>query len=195
MTPNLPLSLLLAGLLAAGSAAPATAQPAQSFGGLQMQSDQPIAIESDQLDVDDRSAVATFSGDVSVQQGETRMRAERLVVHYTRGSDGAAQPAATPTSNMPGGGSDISRIEASGSVEITSADQVATAQAANVDMASQVVVMTGDVVLSQGPNVARGCRLTVQMETGVAQLQSNNCPGSSGSSGRVQMLLTPGSQN
>lgn len=196
MTPKLSLPLLLLGLFAAGLATPASAQPASSFGGLQMQSDQPIAIESDQLDVDDRSSVATFSGNVSVEQGETRMRAERLIVHYTRGSDGEAQPAAAGAGNMPGGGSDISRIEASGSVEITSADQVATASQANVDMASQVVVMTGDVVLSQGANVATGCRLTVQMETGVAQLQSTNCPGSSsGSGGRVRMLLTPGSQN
>lgn len=197
MMPTRALSLKVLALTAAAvllPAAPSFAQPAQSFGGLQMQSDQPIAIESDQLDVDDRSSVATFSGNVSVEQGEVRMRAERLTVHYTQGSGGQAQPASA--GNLPGGGSDISRIEASGSVEITSADQVATAREANVDMASQVVVMTGDVVLSQGPNVATGCRLTVQMETGVAQLQSANCPGGSGGSGgRVRMLLTPGSQN
>lgn len=188
---NMPL-LALAGALLAATAGSAAAQ--QNFGGLQMQGDQPIAIESDQLDVDDRAAQATFSGNVSVEQGETRMQADRLVVHYSQGS-GGAQPASSG-GNLPGGGNEIRRIEASGSVEITSADQVATANEANVDMATQVVVMTGNVVLSQGPNVATGCRLTVQMETGVAQLQSANCPGGSGGgSGRVRMLLTPGSQN
>ena len=43
----------------------------ENFTGLQIGGDQPIAIESNQLDVDDRNAVATFSGNVSVAQGET----------------------------------------------------------------------------------------------------------------------------
>ena len=79
-------TLAAIGLLALLAVGPANAQSAfgESFGGLQVQGDQPIAIESDQLDVDDGQAVATFSGNVSVQQGETLMRAARLVVHYVR---------------------------------------------------------------------------------------------------------------
>lgn len=193
MTPTA-RSAALASFILLGLAAPSLAQEGlgESFGGLQVQGDQPIAIESDQLDVDDRAAIATFSGNVSVEQGETRMRAQNLIVHYTR--DEAEGAEAQPASNMPGGSSEIERIEATGEVEIVSADQVATAQEANFDMTSQVVVMSGNVVLSQGPNVATGCRLTIQMETGVAQLQSTDCPGGSGGGGRVRMLLTPGSE-
>lgn len=194
MNPLVRRAALLALALLASTASVTAQGLGQSFGGLQMQGDQPIAIESDQLDVDDRQAVATFTGAVSVQQGETRLNAERLVVHYVRsGEDGQSAPAG----NMPGGSSDISRLEASGDVEIQSADQVATADNADFDMASQVAVLTGDVVLSQGPNVATGCRLTIQMETGVARLQSTDCPGGQTSQpgGRVRMLLTPGSQN
>ena len=55
--------------------------------------------------------------------------------------------------------------------------------------------MRGDVVLTQGDNVATGCVLTIQMDTGVARLQSNDCGGAAGGGGRVRMLLTPGSQN
>lgn len=182
------------GLLALAATLPAQAQSAfgESFGGLQVQGDQPIAIESDQLDVDDGQAVATFSGDVSVQQGETSMRAAKLIVHYAR--EAGAEPAVAQ-SNVPGGSGEIERLEATGSVYIKSQDQVATAQSASFDMASQVVVMRGDVVLTQGENVATGCVLTIQMETGVARLQSNDCGGASGGGGRVRMLLTPGSQS
>ena len=191
--------LALAGALARGG--PALAQPAQSqgfgnsFGGLQVQGDQPIAIESNQLDVDDAQALATFSGDVSVQQGETSMNAEKLLVYYLRsqGGQAEAQPAAA-RSNMPGGSGDISRLEATGKVTIKSADQVATANKADFDMATQVAVLTGDVVLSQGRNVATGCILRIQMETGVARLQSRDCGGASGGgngTGRVRMLLSP----
>lgn len=165
-----------------------------SFGGLQVQGDQPIAIESNQLDVDDAKSLATFSGDVNVQQGETMMKADKLLVYYVRKKEGegGAQTASTGGGNMPGGSSDIERLEATGKVYIKSADQVATSNQANFDMATQVAILTGDVVLSQGPNVATGCRLRIKMDTGVANLQSKDCGGASGG-GRVRMLLSPNS--
>jgi len=204
--PLLAVPILAAlGLGLAGLASPALAQQSpglgSSFGGLQVQGDQPIAIESNQLDVDDAQALATFSGDVSVRQGQTSMNAEKLLVHYVRKAEtpaGGAAPAAQPAStgsNMPGGSSDISRLEATGKVTIKSADQVATANRADFDMATQVAVLSGDVVLSQGKNVATGCVLRIKMDTGVARLQSQDCGGASGgggAGGRVRMLLTPG---
>ncbi len=192
--------LALAGALALSGAALAQTQSqgfGNSFGGLQVQGDQPIAIESNQLDVDDGQALATFSGDVSVQQGQTSMTAEKLLVHYVRKQEGGAataQPAAA-RSNMPGGSGDISKLEATGKVTIKSTDQVATADRADFDMATQVAVLRGNVVLSQGKNVATGCILRIQMETGVARLQSRDCggaPGGGEGGGRVRMLLSPG---
>ncbi|WP_062230471.1 LptA/OstA family protein [Aureimonas sp. N4] len=193
--------LALAGSLALSGAALAQSQSqgfGNSFGGLQVQGDQPVAIESNQLDVDDGKSVATFSGDVSVQQGATSMTAEKLVVHYVRKQDGAngkaakAEPAAA-RSNMPGGSDDISKLEALGKVTIKSADQVATADRADFDMATQVAVLRGNVVLSQGKNVATGCILNIKMDTGVARLQSRDCGGAPGAAaGRVRMLLSPG---
>lgn len=191
--------LALAGALALSGTALAQTQSqgfGNSFGGLQVQGDQPIAIESNQLDVDDGQALATFSGDVSVQQGQTSMTAEKLLVHYVRKQEGgaSAQPAAA-RSNMPGGSGDISKLEATGKVTIKSTDQVATADRADFDMATQVAVLRGNVVLSQGKNVATGCILRIQMETGVARLQSRDCggaPGGGEGGGRVRMLLSPG---
>ena len=51
-----------------------------------------------------------------------------------------------------------------------------TGDTASFDMASQLVVISGQVVLSQGKNVAEGCRLTIHMQTGKARLESDNCP-------------------
>ncbi len=54
-------------------------------------------------------------------------------------------------------------------------------------MASQTFVLNGkQVVLSDGPNVFKGCKLTVQMETGRAKLDSCGR--------RVQIQLDPKSQ-
>lgn len=193
----------MAALLLLAGALPASAQAqspglGNSFGGLQVQGDQPIAIESNQLDVDDKQSLATFSGDVTVQQGETSLKADKLLVYYVRKAEGQGGAAAQPvsTGNMPGGSSDISRLEATGKVTIKSADQVATAKKADFDMATKVAVLTGDVVLSQGQNVATGCILRIQMDTGVARLQSRDCNGASGGAagGRVRLLLSPDAQ-
>jgi lipopolysaccharide export system protein LptA len=51
-----------------------------------------------------------------------------------------------------------------------------------------VLVLTGNkVVLTQGDNVAVGCKLTAQLKTGEAQLES--CK--SGQTGRVSIVVSP----
>ncbi|KQT64339.1 MULTISPECIES: LptA/OstA family protein [unclassified Aureimonas] len=193
-----PLLLLATAALLAASASGASAQAfGNSFNGLQVSNDQPIAIESDQLDVDDAKSMATFSGNVNVAQGETLLKTTKLVVYYAKdaakaGKGDAKAPAAKPAkaTGMPGGGSnEIDRLEASGKVYIKSADQVATAEKADFDMKTQVAVMTGNVVMTQGENVARGDKLTIHMDTGIARLGG----AASNGGGRVKILMAPNS--
>ncbi|MFN3527147.1 MAG: LptA/OstA family protein, partial [Paracoccus sp. (in: a-proteobacteria)] len=65
----------------------------------------------------------------------------------------------------------------------------ATGDEANFDMATNMMVMTGrEVVLSQGPNVVVGNKLTVNLTTGQADLEAPK-------SGRVKVLIQPNSLN
>ncbi len=162
--------------------------------GLKLDGNEPIQIESDKLEVQDAESKAIFTGNVNVVQGPTVMKSGRMVVHYSRekadGADGGSESAAaTPT-----GTSNIEFIEVDDKVYVKSESQVATADKATFDMKSEVLVMTGDeVVLTDGGNVIVGCKLTVQMATGQAKL--DGCPSAGTSSGRVKMLLQPGTQN
>ncbi|MBO0661508.1 lipopolysaccharide transport periplasmic protein LptA [Jiella sp. MQZ9-1] len=165
----------------------------RNFSGLQLRGDKPIAIESNQLDVDDRNNVATFSGNVSVKQGDVQLRSGKLIVYYKRDAKKAGGPQTSPASTpgaLPGGSSQIDRLEATEKVYVKSSNQVATADKAQFDMAKKLVTLTGNVVLTQGDNVAEGCRLTIQMNTGVARLESQSC--GKASNGRVRLMLTPG---
>ena len=147
-----------------------------AFQGFGQDNDKPIQIEARELQVEDNSKVATFTGDVVVVQGETTLKTQRLKVFY----DGSATQGAQQ---------DISRLEASGRVFITSKDQTATGDEANFDMATNMMVMTGrEVVLSQGPNVVVGNKLTVNLTTGQADLEAPK-------SGRVKVLIQPNSLN
>jgi hypothetical protein len=100
-------------------AQPAFAQQQSRMSGLQLDGDQPIEIESDRLEVRDNDGTAVFTGNVQVVQGETTLRAGRMVVHYVSdGSTGASTPST--------GASDIERIEVEDTVYIETATQVAT---------------------------------------------------------------------
>ena len=73
-----------------------------------------------------------------------------------------------------------------GKVYVKSKEQVATGDQGVFDMKTEVMTMTGkEVVLTEGQNVIVGCKLTVQMKTGLAQVD--------GCGGRVIMSITPGS--
>lgn len=153
--------------------------------GLKLDSDKPIEIESDQLEVRENEGVAVFTGNVSVVQGPTLMRSGKMTVYYAKeGSGGSATT----------GSADIDRLIVEGKVYVKSENQVATADTGSFDMRTEVLVMTGkEVVLTEGENVVVGCKLTVQMATGLATLEG--CGGGESGSGRVKMLLKPGSQD
>ena len=150
--------------------------------GLKLSGDEPIEIESDRFEVNEAESVGTFTGNVSVMQGATLLKAGRMKVFYDRDSGSATT-----------GNAQIDRLEVDGGVYVKSNAQVATGDQATFDMASEVLVLSGsEVVLTEGENVIVGCKLTVRMATGQGTLESCS---DGGSDGRVRMLLTPNSRN
>lgn len=180
MKRTLPPALALAFALAV-PAAPASAQDAGRMTGLKLDGDKPIAIESDHLEVRENDGLAIFTGNVAVAQGPVIMRSGKMTVYYAKEGGSAAT-----------GSANIERLVVENKVYVKSETQVATADHGSFDMKSEVLVLTGkEVVLSEGDNVIVGCKLTVRMATGLANLEG--CGGAAGG-GRVKMLLKPGSQ-
>jgi lipopolysaccharide export system protein LptA len=180
--------LLLAGLF---SSAMAQSNSSSSMSGLKLSGDKPIQIESDKLEVRQNENLAIFTGNVSVVQGPTLLKAGSMKVYYVKKAEGAGKdkkPAEGDGISPMSGGANIDHLEIDGKVYIKSDDQVATGDSGTFDMKSQVLVLSGKkVVLSQGSNVLVGCKLTVQMQTGLAQVDACG--------GRVMMSLTPNSKN
>lgn len=165
-----------AGLMSCLAASAQAQSTTSQMEGLKLSNDQPIQIQSDQLEIKEQEKKAFFTGNVEVVQGSTTMKAGRMTVLYT--GDGAS---------VTGGDADIDKIFLDGTVFLSSGTQQATADSGEFDMASQTFVLSGkQVVLSEGANVFKGCKLTVQMETGQAKLDSCG--------GRVEIMLDPKSR-
>ena len=148
--------------------------PALAQGGAQVSmgigdhdSDAPIEITSEDLQVDQQAGTAIFSGDVILGQGAMRMTSDRLVVEYGD----------NPTT----GEAEITRMTATGGVTIISGEEAAEAQRAVYTLANTTIVMTGDVLLTQGPSALAGDTFTYNVETGAGQM-----------SGRVKTILRTG---
>ena len=155
---------------------------AQDFGGAfqgMSNTDEPVQIEADKLEVIDNKNLAILTGNVSVVQGTTLLKAGKITVYYLNKNNAGANS------------SGIREIIASGGrVAVRSGDNQATADKAVVNMQSEIVTMTGDVVISQGGNIVNGCFLKVNLKTSVSEFKAcGNTQQTTG--GRVKMVLQP----
>lgn len=180
-------ALLTVALLAIGApgAAVAAEQTGASdvFKGFGSNSKDPIRIDADSLEVLDKDQNAVFSGNVHVLQKDTTMKTQRLRVFYEgKATAGLTKPAAPAAGN---GASDpssqqIRRLEAEGKVLITQKDQTVVGDRGWFDIRSNTAEITGNVVMTQCKNVARGERLSIDLKSGQYRLHGTS---------RVQVIL------
>ncbi len=140
----------------------------------------PIQIEADKLEIIDNENTALLTGNVSVVQGATLLQATRIKVFYERASEKGKTK------------SGIRKIEASGKVAVRSGENKVSADKATINMISETVLMTGNVVVSQTGNVLSACKVTINLKTNVSNVTP--CSSNSGSE-RVKILLTPKKRN
>lgn len=120
----------------------------------------PLDVTAERVEVLDPDGIAVYTGNVNALRGPARLRADRVEVYFQ------------PSNN--GGMGEVTRIVARGDVFYVTAEEVARGDEGEYDIASDTIVLTGDVVLTQGCNVSTGHRLTARVEAGYSQLEGND---------------------
>lgn len=141
----------------------ATAQTNVDLGGIRVDTSEAIEVTADSLSVNQESGRAVFDGNVIVAQGDLRLTAGQVEVVY--GTDT----------------SEIARLIASEGVTFVTADEAAEAQQADYDIATGLLVLTGDVLLTQGPSAISAAKMTINVTDGTASME-----------GRVRTILQQG---
>lgn len=159
--------------LAAASAgiaafAHAQAQPQQPVSALKgHNSDAPVDVTADRIEVQDRADRAIFAGNVHVTQAELTLDTQRLTVAYS--SVGSIQ---------------IQRLDASGGVVVTSPSEKARGDFGVYDLNRKLITLVGNVRLNRGDSQILGSRLVIDLNSGRAVIDGGP-PGVAQSGGRV----------
>jgi lipopolysaccharide export system protein LptA len=182
---------LLAALLFAGvSGAANSAKPASGESSTPIfpgsSSKEPVSIDADKLVYYDKERKAVYTGNVVVVQGDTKLTCSAMTVFLDRAPEQGAAEAGRPQDG-PASNSGIKRLEATGPVTVVSKTQVATGDNGSYDKAESKVFLIGHVTLSDGPNVTKGDKLTYDLKTGQATIDTN------AKSSRVHGQFTPAS--
>jgi len=158
---------------AAAQAAPAPAAKPSLLG--QHDNNAPINISSDSFQADLNAKSLTYTGNVVVVQGDTKLRANQVHVDTVNGK--------------------ADKITAKGNVVVDSPTSgTATGDNGVYSVGPRTVLMTGNVVLKKGKDVMRGTQLTVNLNTGQATLGAGGAKVHGTTGGRVQGVFTPNSQ-
>jgi len=154
-------------------------------------SNQPIEISADSLEVAQEEQIATFAGNVDAVQGDLVLSADRLKVYYEGKSSSIGLAA--------GSGSAIRQIDAEGNVILSSPEETAEGDHGTYDVSGKLVTLKGEVVLTRGANVIRGDHLEMDLVSGKSRIVgaeatvADDAPNPS--SGRVKALFTPQSKD
>jgi lipopolysaccharide export system protein LptA len=140
----------------------AAAQTDLSLGDVEADASTPVEVSADSLNVDQATGTAVFNGNVLVVQGDIRISAASVEVFYD--AEGSA----------------ITRLVAGGGVTFATATEAAEAAQADYDLATGLLILSGEVLLTQGNSALSAERMTVNLRDGTAQMD-----------GRVRTVFLP----
>ena len=148
--------IILALTAVAATAALAQAKQGQPISALKgHNSNAPVDVTAERIEVQDRADRAIFAGNVHVVQAELTLDTPRLTVSYSGGS-GA-------NNNV-----QIRRLDAAGGVVVKSPSETAKGDFGIYDLDRKLITLIGNVQLNREQNQVNGARLVIDLDSGRA---------------------------
>jgi lipopolysaccharide export system protein LptA len=165
---SLGIILAVAALGASAAIAQQTQQPVSALKG--HNSNAPVDVSADRIEVQDRADRAIFTGNVHAVQADLTLDTPRLTVSYS-GGQGNTNP-------------QIRRLDAAGGVVVKSPSEIAKGDFGIYDLDRKLITLIGNVQLNRENNRVNGSRLVIDLNSGRAVVDGGP-PGVNQSGGRV----------
>lgn len=130
--------------------------------------EQPLRINAQALEVDNKNQIITFKGNVIARQEEMTIQADTARVYYTKKEEGY----------------EIKEIVATGNVRVYQGNRLATSQKAVFYHQEQKVILTGQPKVWQGKDMLSGEKITVYLKEDKSFVES-------GAERRVEVIFYP----
>ena len=178
------MRMRLSGIILATIAAVATAafaqvkqeQPTSALKG--HNTNAPVDVTSERIEVQERADRAVFSGNVHVTQGDMTLDTPRLTVAYS-----------SAPSNAGNSSVQINRLDAAGGVVVRDPSETAKGDFGVYDLDRKLITLIGNVQLVRDNNQVNGARLVIDLNSGRAVIDGGP-PGVNSSGGRVSGHFT-----
>jgi lipopolysaccharide export system protein LptA len=146
-------------------------------------SNAPVDVTADRIEVQDRADRAVFVGNVHATQAEMTLETQRLTVAYSNKAGGAG------ATSSAAGGVQIHRLDAAGGVVVRSPSETAKGDLGVYDLDRKLITLIGNVQLNREQNQVNGSRLVIDLNSGRAVVDGGP-PGVNSSGGRVSGHFT-----
>ena len=161
--------LAIFGLAGAAAAQVRQQQPVSALKG--HNSNAPVDVTADRIEVQDRADRAIFAGNVHVTQAELTLETPRLTVAYSGGQGGGTNV-------------QIRRLDAAGGVVVKSPSETARGDFGIYDLDRKLITLIGNVQLNRENDQVNGARLVIDLDSGRAVVDGGP-PGVNQNGGRV----------
>lgn len=142
---------------------------AQSMAGLKgHDSNAPVDVSAQRIEVQDRADRAVFAGDVRVRQANLTLDTQRLTIAYSNSKSGIQ----------------MQRLDASGGVVVRSPSETARGAFGVYDLNRKLITLVGGVQLDAAGSRINGARMVIDLTSGRATVDGG-ARGTDGSGGRV----------
>jgi lipopolysaccharide export system protein LptA len=171
-----PIGIILAVATLSATAALAQQRPEPVSALKGHNSNAPVDISAERLEVQDRADRAIFVGNVHATQEDLTLDTQRLTVAYSSGEANSS-------------GVQIRRLDAAGGVIVRSPSETAKGDFGIYDLDRKLITLIGNVQLNRGTNQLNGARLVIDLDSGRAVVDGGP-PGVNQSGGRVTGRFT-----
>lgn len=159
----------------------AAASPAAETAKVDL-SKEPVHIEADRMESDQKTESVVFVGNVEAHQADLAIKADRMTVFYQRAP---ADP--SPKNTAAEAARAIDRLTASGAIEIVKLQWTATGDQLEYISRDRKIILTGNTKVWQDNNLVTGDRIVLYLDEGKSVVERK----SSGEGERVKAFFYP----